>query len=129
MDPLYGLVACGGRSSRMGFDKSSIIYHKIAQRYHVYEMLQPYCERIFISCNSEHSASILPGHHFIVDSEKAQHCGPMAALVSAFEQFPEASFLLVGCDYPFLQSEDIKRLVAVRQSDRPAVCYFSSSGF
>jgi len=128
MDPLFGLVACGGRSSRMGLDKSSLIYHSIPQRYHVYHLLEPYCERVFISCNNEQSASLLPGYHFIVDSEKAQRCGPMAALISAFEQFPAASFLLVGCDYPFLQSGEIARLVAARQSDRAAVCYLNSSG-
>src|SRR4051812_24633015 len=100
MDPLYGLIACGGKSSRMGFDKSTIVYHGKPQRYHVYNLLQPFCEKIFISCNHEQAASILPEYSFIVDTERAQHRGPIAALVSAFEQFPGASFLLIGCDYP-----------------------------
>jgi len=128
MDPLYGLVACGGRSSRMGFDKSTIIYHGIPQRYYVYHMLELYCEKVFISCNREQRATILPGYRFIEDTEKAQHGAPMVALISAFEQYPKASFLLVGCDYPFLQSGEIARLVAARLSDRPAICYVNSSG-
>ena len=49
---------CGGKSSRMGTDKSRIIYHEKEQQYHVYEMLQLICEDVFISCNKEQQAFI-----------------------------------------------------------------------
>jgi molybdopterin-guanine dinucleotide biosynthesis protein A len=129
MTPLYGLVACGGKSSRMGFDKSLIRYHDIAQRYHTYHLLEPYCEKTFISCNREQAGSILPKYNLIIDAENAQYRGPIAALVTAFEQFPHASFFLIGCDYPFLRPEDIARLIASRRTDETAVCYFNASGF
>ena len=127
--PLYGLVVCGGKSSRMGFDKSLISYHNIPQRYHLYHMLQAFCEKVFISCNRNQISSVLSGYNTIVDAEGTEDTGPIAALVSAFAQFPTASFLVVGCDYPFLQHHDIEKLVSARKSHHMTICFLNSSGF
>ena len=55
---LYGLIMCGGKSSRMGTDKSRIVYQQKEQQYHVYQMLQTFCEKVFISCNAEQGKTI-----------------------------------------------------------------------
>ena len=46
---LNGLVLAGGKSERMGFDKSSISWHGKEQRYHIADMLKPFCNDVFIS--------------------------------------------------------------------------------
>jgi hypothetical protein len=63
----YGLVVCGGNSSRMGSDKSMLIYYEKPQRYHVYQMLQPFCEKVFISCNEKQATAIEDGYNILAD--------------------------------------------------------------
>jgi molybdenum cofactor guanylyltransferase len=103
----YGLVACGGISSRMGEDKSMIVYHDIPQRYYVYGMLKPVCQKVFISCNSTQAFEINNGYDFLVDDFKYRNSGPMAALLTAFDMFKGRDILLIGCDYPFLDRNEL----------------------
>jgi Molybdopterin-guanine dinucleotide biosynthesis protein A len=110
MSSLYGLVVCGGKSTRMGIDKSMLDYHGQPQRYHVYDMLLPLCEKVFISCNEEQAGTIPDRYAVIIDKEPYKEIGPMAALLSAFDAYPVASFLAVGCDYPMLTNEHLQNL-------------------
>ena len=104
----YGLVVCGGNSRRMGVDKSLLKYYEKPQRYHVYDMLQPFCEKVFISCNEEQANTIETGHSFLIDQPAYNNIGPMAALLTAFAWFPGKNILFIGCDYPFLTTTDLQ---------------------
>ena len=104
----YGLVMCGGQSNRMGTDKSMLQYYDKPQRYHVYDMLLPFCEKVFISCNKEQANTIVEGYDFIEDATTYNDIGPMAALLSAFTLYPQKNLLLVGCDYPFLTPGELE---------------------
>jgi molybdopterin-guanine dinucleotide biosynthesis protein A len=123
MNPLYGLILCGGQSSRMGEDKSLLDYHGKPQRYFMYDMLEPFCEKVFISCNHEQAKEIPPLYKLIRDKKIFADIGPMAALLSAFEKFPSVSFLVIGCDYPFLTVKNIRDLIHERTEKADAVCY------
>lgn len=111
MSVLHGLVVCGGQSTRMGMDKSQLQYHDVPQREWLYELLQPLCEDVYISCNAEQAAEIGDSYPTITDATVYRHIGPMAALLSAYRMFPEDSFLLLGCDYPYIKRGDIQKLV------------------
>lgn len=104
----YGLVMCGGQSSRMGTDKSMLRYYDKPQRYQVYEMLQPYCQKVFIACNEDQVKNIEPKYNFIEDNESLGAIGPINALLTAFTKYPLKNILLVGCDYPFLTKEELQ---------------------
>lgn len=120
------LILCGGKSSRMQTDKSLINYHGKPQRYYLYEVLRQIYNDIFISCNKEQAQAIGEGYNFIVDDEKYSNSGPMGGLLSAFEKHPDKSFLVVGCDYPFITIDDIAKLINARSKNAKAVCYFNS---
>jgi molybdopterin-guanine dinucleotide biosynthesis protein A len=49
----------------------------------------------------------------------------MAGLMSAFEKHPETSWLVVGCDYPLIDLNDLKRLMESRTENTPAISYFN----
>jgi molybdopterin-guanine dinucleotide biosynthesis protein A len=104
----YGLVLCGGQSNRMGTDKSMLPYYNKPQRYHVYDMLLPFCEQVFISCSKEQANSIDAGYDFIEDAVAYSDIGPMAALLSAFTLHPHKHLLMIGCDYPFLNTTELE---------------------
>jgi molybdopterin-guanine dinucleotide biosynthesis protein A len=105
---LYGLVICGGQSSRMGTDKSLIEYHGKAQRYYVYEMLEWICDKVFISCNRDQASSITVPYATLTDLPQYENIGPMAALLTAFNHYPDHDFLVAGCDYPYITTKDLK---------------------
>lgn len=123
MNQLNGLVLCGGQSSRMGEDKSILKYHGKAQRYHVYEMLLSFCKQVFISCNAGQAKSMAAGYDIIVDDEKFSGAGPVTGLLSAFQKHPDDGFLVVGCDYPFIEKKNIRCLIDERTGFDDAVCY------
>ncbi len=64
---LYGLVLCGGNSSRMGRDKSKITYHLKEQKYHVFDLLKELSDKVFISCNHDQSREEKDNYSFIED--------------------------------------------------------------
>ncbi len=104
----YALVMCGGNSSRMGSDKSMLQYYDKPQRYHVYDMLLPFCEKVFIASNQDQANSIEAGYDFIPDDEAFRNIGPMGALLTAFAKYPGKHILLIGCDYPFLKASELE---------------------
>lgn len=130
MNKLTGLVLCGGQSSRMNTDKSLLNYHGQPQRYYIYQMLSSFCKEVFISCSASQVSSIAVGYNYIVDSENYNDIGPMVALLSAFNQFPDNSFLVLACDYPFLKGDDIEKLVSERAEEHQSTAFYNSgSGF
>ncbi len=121
----YGLVICGGESSRMGQDKSMLIYHEKPQRYYIYEMLQAICDSVFISCNVSQVTAINKIYNTIVDLPEYKSTGPVAGLLSAFTQYPNNSFLVVGCDYPFITSKNLQDLYTSVQADNIAAAFYN----
>lgn len=122
---LYGLVLCGGSSSRMGMDKGKIIYHEMQQRYHVYEMLLPFCEKVFLSCKEDQARDSDPGYSVITDFPSYNNIGPMAALLTAFQHFPGKDLLIVGCDYPYFTKEELQSLISVCKGKQSAICFYN----
>ena len=120
---LYGLIVCGGKSSRMGTDKSLLKYHGTEQRYHLCRMLEPFCDKIFISINREQIISAEPGYNFIVDKNEYDEIGPMAAILSAFADHENKDWLVIGCDYPFIDQKTIADFLEIVTDNETAAFY------
>jgi molybdopterin-guanine dinucleotide biosynthesis protein A len=108
---LYGLVLCGGKSSRMGEDKGFLIYHNKPQYQHIFEMLQECCIETYISCNSDQSQTIDKQFNIIEDDNDYADKGPATGLLTAFSKHPQKDFLVVACDYPLLTEAEIKHFL------------------
>ena len=120
----YGLVLCGGLSNRMGTDKSMLQYYNKPQRYHVYDMVIPFCEKVFISCNAQQAHTIVKSYDYIEDNPLYSNIGPMAALLTAFASHPKKNLLLIGCDYPFLTATALQGFSA--SCNVSAVSFFNA---
>lgn len=125
MKKLYGLVVCGGKSSRMGTDKGMLEYFGEPQRYHLYKLLEPICDKVFISCNKHQAVDIPNEYKKITDHEDYENIGPMASLLSAFKLYPDADFILLACDYPFINRTDMQQLADSRSNDQKAAVFFN----
>lgn len=121
----YGLVVCGGKSTRMGSDKSLLTYHDKPQRLHVYEILNGLCDKTFISCNSTQTNSIDKDYATLADLPQYSGIGPMAALLTAFTLHPQNDFLVVGCDYPFVSSGELKRFLGGLERSTLAAAFYN----
>lgn len=121
---VYGIVMCGGKSSRMRTDKSRIIYHEKEQQYHVYEILQAICNDVFISCNKEQQKFIDKKYNAIADENIYNAIGPLGGILSSFKKLIQGNLFVVGCDYPYLTKEVLKDFIdSVKASTIAAAFY------
>jgi molybdopterin-guanine dinucleotide biosynthesis protein A len=122
--PLYGLVLAGGESRRMGRDKALLEYHGRPQLEWAFELLSRHCERSFVSLRAAPAGdgprAALPR---IVDG--AVGAGPIAGIAAAQAAYPEAAWLVVACDLPFLSGALLGHLIG-RRGAQPVTAYRSA---
>lgn len=123
MNPLCGIVLCGGSSSRMGKDKGSLQYHGKAQALYMYEMLECFYMPVYLSARTKQKYLDMTDYQVIYDKPEFADCGPIAALLTAFITFPNASFIVIACDYPFLNTTDISKLIGMCERGTDVICY------
>ncbi|HEX9138838.1 MAG TPA: NTP transferase domain-containing protein [Steroidobacteraceae bacterium] len=122
--PLYGLVLAGGRSTRMQRDKAVLDYAGRSQLSRAMELLAPLVERSFVSVRIDQVhdpsraafaciADVLPG------------LGPIGGIHAALRAHPEAAWLVLACDLPFLDSATLQQLIAARAPEKLATAFRS----
>lgn len=120
---LNGLVLAGGKSTRMGEDKSTVQWHGKEQRYHVANMLAAFCKEVFISCRKDQANSI--DKKYCVIEDEVEDKGPLGAILSAFHQINNCGWLVVACDLPLLDEKTIQYLVQKRDKNCIATTFAS----
>lgn len=119
--PLAGLVLAGGKSTRMHTDKTTLEYHGQPQRNHLHELLESFCDDVFISCREEQADGIPKKFTTITDSFLGM--GPMGAILSAFRQYPNRAWLSVACDLPLLSRKSLQYLAEHRNPSKIATAF------
>ncbi len=118
---LYGLVLSGGKSTRMGQDKSIIPYHGIPQREYLYQLLNTVCDTVFISIRKDQESE-LPGRlNTIIDKDEFR--GPYNGLLSAHKSFPKVAWLVLACDLPLIDLSALQQLVGERNLEKCATSF------
>lgn len=121
---LHGLILAGGKSRRMGQDKAALAYHGIDQVAYLHGLLQPFCQKLFVSCRKDQAGEEhLQGYALLPDIH--DDLGPMGGILSAFAKAPEAPWLVVACDLPFLDGAVLAQLVAGRDAGAHATCFIN----
>jgi molybdopterin-guanine dinucleotide biosynthesis protein A len=123
--PLRGLVLAGGRSERMQTDKGSLRYHGAAdQRQHTAALLAPFCTEVRVSCRPEQTAAI-EAAGLVPLPDTFLGLGPLGGLLSALQLDPNAAWLVLACDLPYLTPATLQFLVDNRQPGRFATAFQS----
>ena len=94
---------------------------------YLFELLKPFCEKVFLSCRAEQAAQF--GDQFPKIYDIHDGIGPMNGLLSFFEKYPEKACLLVACDMPFIDKKTIQFLIENRQADNIATGFESKKRF
>jgi molybdopterin-guanine dinucleotide biosynthesis protein A len=124
MPLLNGLVLAGGQSQRMQTDKGSIEYFGKSQRLHVHELLSTVCTETYVSYAD--TQSVKPEEQLPVITDKFLGLGPFGGILSALQHNPDAAWLTVACDLPYLSAETLQFLAAHRNPSKLATCFIDS---
>jgi molybdopterin-guanine dinucleotide biosynthesis protein A len=123
--PLHGLVLAGGRSTRMGRDKAALAYHGRSQLEAAWALLAPRVSHCFVSVRPDQVGDPTRARHpQIVDG--AEGAGPAAGILAAQRAHPQAAWLVLACDLPFLDAGTLDALLAARDPARLATAFRSA---
>jgi len=124
LPPLFGLILAGGSSNRMQRDKAALTYHGRTQLEWAFDLVSPLCAETYVSVReaqrNDPTRSRFP---LLVDGEVGE--GPIAGIYSALTAHPQAAWLIIACDLPFLTSNTLRHLIAHRDPKRIATAYRS----
>ena len=129
---MMGLVIAGGQSSRMGRDKAALIFRGSPLYARAIEALRPFCEKVYVSLRSDSSLIDAIAEPKLFDRTPGR--GPGEALITAHLQEPTQDFLVMACDFPYVDSSSIKHLVSAHlaksdQTIRVAItCFEHAAG-
>ena len=110
---LKGLILVGGKSKRMGTDKSALDYHGESQRDFLKMLLEK--ESIPTYFSKRHDQEI-ESENIINDT--FLDLGPAGAICSAFREFPNSAFFVLATDLPFVDEALIQRLILERDPSK-----------
>ena len=115
---MKAIILAGGKSSRMGQDKASMILGGKTLIQHIIDNLSFVFDEIFISGNH----SNYPISKGIIKDVTTQK-GPMGGIRSALE-FCQEDIFVCSCDMPFISSELIQNLIQKKDNNRIIVARF-----
>jgi molybdopterin-guanine dinucleotide biosynthesis protein A len=119
---VYGLILAGGKSSRMNTDKGELQYHAAtSQRSFLYQLLQKYCTKTFISCRGDQVAALQKEEAYIADENLYK--GPLNGILSAYHLHPGKAWMVVAVDLPHVTDTTIAALINQRDDLKPATAY------
>ncbi len=122
MEPkLNALVLAGGKSTRMGTDKGELEYQGKPHREYLYELLEEFCDDVYLSIRAEQKEDLGSNFKTIIDTNDFK--GPMNGIMSAHQQFPDAAWLVVATDLPLADKNSIQNLIENRNPDKVATAY------
>ncbi len=117
---LNGLVLVGGKSERMGQDKSKIEYHGEPHKKYLANILDQYCTDTYYSSKEE-----LEYEQYRSITDSFLDLGPFGGILSAFRFSPNTAWLTIATDIPYLDNETIRLLVEKRNPGKLATCFYN----
>jgi len=122
--PLKALIMAGGKSVRMGKDKTHIHYHGKPQFAHVYSMCEELGVEAYVSCRAEQTEYFQEnGYRTITD--KFLGMGPIGGIASAFMHAPDNAWLVMASDVPLIDKDVLHELIENRSALHTATAFQS----
>ena len=110
---IKGLVLIGGKSTRMGKDKSELNYFGKPQKEHVKELLESNNLNTYYSVQNNTGAENEIQDTFL-------NLGPFGGICSAFQKDPNSAWLVLATDVPFVNDEVIQLILKHRNPSKAA---------
>lgn len=111
------LILAGGKSLRMGKDKSQLKIHGMTQELYLANLCKTEGLDTYISKQNSQDKDI---DGFKVINDRFLEMGPFGAICSALLHKPNAAWLVLACDLPFIDKDLIKILLNKRNHNKLA---------
>ncbi|MGB6307688.1 MAG: NTP transferase domain-containing protein, partial [Steroidobacteraceae bacterium] len=123
--PVYGLILAGGSSSRMHQDKAALRYRGKSQLDRTFDLAGRHVSTVFVSVRANQTQDPTRAQRpLIVDSVEGK--GPIVGIRSALAAHPQAAWLVLACDLPFLSDAALSQLLRERDPASLATAYRSA---
>ncbi|PKN31815.1 MAG: molybdenum cofactor guanylyltransferase [Deltaproteobacteria bacterium HGW-Deltaproteobacteria-18] len=117
---MIGLVLAGGKSSRLGQDKTRVVHEGQTLLTRTATLLQRHVDQVYLSCRH---APAVDGPWPVITDE-TERIGPAGGIITALRKFGAPTFVL-ACDLPFMEDSIIERLMEAREK-RPQDCVLTT---
>ena len=124
---ISALVLAGGKSSRMGTDKSLLTINGRSLIEQIVESLRPFVAEVIVSTNEKEKYCFLKDVRFVEDFRKGE--GPLIGLISGLELADTPWVFAVSCDAPLVTGEFLQFLADFRAKDILAVAPYGDGYF
>ena len=105
------IILCGGKSSRMGFDKALLSVNNTYVLLETYQKLATIFESVvLVTDDCRKFPAVFSNCHMWEDEYSEQ--GPLGGIVTALEKMTTDFLFVTACDIPNISVKDISRLVS-----------------
>ena len=125
-ESLFGLILAGGKSRRMGIDKATLRYHAKSQIEYCFELLSPFCCKVFLS-NRKEQTILAEYKKFPQIHDIYSDVGPLGGILSAMAAYPRVAWLVLACDLPYVHHATIETLIKKRNPAKMATAYMANN--
>lgn len=115
MSQTIGLVLAGGRGSRMGQPKGELLFRGRSLAERAAFALRPLCGSVLIGV-APGAPNPAPGFPAVEDPLPAGR-GPLAGLEAAFAATGRADLLVLACDYPAVETDLLRAILAAARPE------------
>ena len=117
---MNALILIGGKSSRMGIDKSRLVYYQKPQYQHIFDLLRNFFpkENIYFSVSKKHNK--IEGQ---VIEDIYPDLGPFSAIYSALKKNNRKSWLVLAIDIPYINYDLLNILIKGRDTLKIATAF------
>lgn len=105
---ITGVVLAGGESSRMGQDKSLLVFGEQKMIQYSIDAFKPFCKEIFISSSKKKHTEF----NYKTICDEYTKIGPIAGIHSALKKSNTNFIMILPCDSPMVKKEFIQFLIS-----------------
>jgi molybdopterin-guanine dinucleotide biosynthesis protein A len=120
---INGLVLAGGKSQRLGQDKTTINYHGDAHRELLAKILRVRCQDTYLSCRADQMGQLESEFPLLPDAFAG--LGPYGGILSAFRKHPNHAWFVIASDLPFALDDAVDYLLERRDPSKIATAYYN----
>jgi molybdopterin-guanine dinucleotide biosynthesis protein A len=109
----------------MGRDKALLEREGQSQLAHIVSLVDGIADRVFVSTRADQQDEP-ERRQFAQVVDRYDDMGPLAGILSAMEEHPDADWLVVACDLPNISTETLDYLLTNCSQEHPFTAYRSS---